>query len=135
MYMLDTNICIFLINNKHPEIARKITDIPSEKICVSTITQAELEFGVAKSRKPAKNAQALAKFLSVIRVLDFDTRAAEVYGEIRVDLERRGETIGYMDMLIAAHAKSSGYTIVTNNIREFDRIDGLQVENWVKESI
>jgi len=130
MYMLDTNICIYLINKKHPGIAQKITKIPQEKIYISTITQAELEFGVAKSQNPLQNAQALAKFLSTISVIDFDTQAAEAYGEIRANLQRKGNTIGHMDMLIAAHAKSKRFIIVTNNISEFARVEGLEMENW-----
>ena len=97
---------------------------------VSTITQSELEYGVSKSQQKAKHAQALAKFLSTVNVLDFDTKAAEVYGEIRVDLELKGKPIGPFDMLIAGHAKSAGLTIVTNNVREFGRVDGLVVEDW-----
>ena len=130
MYMLDTNICIFLINSKSPELARKITDIPFDEVCVSTITQSELEYGVSKSQNKKKNAQALVKFLSTVTVLDYDTKAAEVYGEIRADLERKGQVIGQLDMLIAAHAKSEELVIVTNNVREFGRVDGLVLEDW-----
>ena len=131
MYMLDTTICVYLINKKHLGLAQKIAEVPIEKICISTITQAELEFGVAKSQNSAKNAQALMKFLSTISVIDFDTQAAETYGEIRADLQRKGSVIGHMDMLIAAHAKSKGFVIVTNNVREFERVEGLVLENWV----
>ena len=131
MYMLDTNICIYLINHKLPELARRIADIPNDKICISVITQAELTFGIFKSKHPAKNAQALVKFLSAITVIDFGTKAAEAYGEIRADLERKGTMIGHMDMLIAAHARSQGFTIVTNNTREFERVEGLVSENWI----
>ena len=130
MYMLDTNTCIFLINNKSPGLAKKITDIPYENICVSTISQSELEYCVSKSQQKARNAQALAKFLSVVTVLDYDTNAAEAYGEIRADLEQKGQIIGQMDMLIAGHAKSGGHVIVTNNVSEFKRVDGLVVEDW-----
>jgi len=129
--MLDTNICIYLINNKYLKLAQKIASIPYEDICISTITQAELEYGVSKSLHPAKNSQALAKFLSTISIIDFDTNAAETYGDIRFDLERKGKTIGNMDMLIAAHAKSMNAVIVTNNTREFERVEGLVLENWV----
>jgi tRNA(fMet)-specific endonuclease VapC len=129
--MLDTNICVYFINNKLPDLARKIADIPSEQICISAITQAELEFGAAKSQNPAKNALALAKFLSVMSVHPFDGEASEAYGEIRADLEKRGEIIGNMDMLIAAHAKSREFVVVTNNVREFERVEGLKLENWV----
>ena len=131
--MLDTNICIYLINNKLPELAQKITDIPKDSICISVITQAELEFGVYKSQNPAKNAHALVRFLSAIGVIDFGTKAAAAYGEIRANLERKGTAIGNMDMLIAAHARSLGLTVVTNNTKEFARVEGLEIENWVSE--
>ena len=132
MYMLDTNICIYLINNKHPELAQKIANVPSDNIYISTITQAELEYGVSKSKNPVKNALALAKFLSVIRVIDFNTEAAQAYGDIRADLEQKGKLIGLMDMLIAGHAKSKGFIIITNNIREFERVERLNLENWTE---
>ena len=131
MYMLDTNICIYLVNQKQLSLAQKIVSIPIENICISVITQAELEYGIAKSKNIAKNAQALVKFLSTISVLNFDTRASEVYGEIRADLELKGCIIGPMDMLIAAHAKSKNFVLVTNNVHEFYFVDGLQIENWV----
>ena len=130
MFMLDTNICIYLINSKSPKLAKRIAETPVEEICVSAITQSELEYGVFRSQQTAKNAQALAKFLSTINVIDYDTKAAETYGHIRADLERKGIVIGNMDLLIAAHAESKGYTIVTNNIGEFIRVAGLKVENW-----
>jgi tRNA(fMet)-specific endonuclease VapC len=130
--MLDTNICIYLINKKPIDLAQKIAETANDTMYISTITQAELEFGVAKSQNKAKNAQALAKFLSVVNVIDFDTNAAEAYGEIRAALQIKGNLIGYMDMLIAAHAKSKGFTVITNNIREFTRVDGLAVEDWTK---
>ena len=132
MYMLDTDICIYIINKKSIELAKKILNVPADKICISTISQAELEYGVSKSQQPAKNAQALAKFLSVLKVINFDDEAAQVYGEIRADLESKGTVIGNMDMLIAGHAKSKGYILITNNEQEFKRVDSLIVENWVK---
>ena len=131
MYMLDTSICIYLINKKHPELAKKIIDIPRDKICMSSVTLAELEYGVAKSERINENAQSLKQFISVINVVDFDGLAAEKYGEVRAALERKGKTIGPLDMLIAGHAKSRGDTIITNNTSEFDRVDGLFVEDWV----
>ena len=130
-YLLDTDICIYLINKKHQNLAQRIVEVPSGDICVSSITQAELEYGVSKSRDKVKNSQALSKFLAVISVESFDSLAAVSYGQIRADLESRGETIGGMDLLIAGHAKSRGYTVVTNNVREYSRIEGLSVENWV----
>ena len=131
MYMLDTNICIYLINNKDPNLAKKIARVPVDEICISTISLAELEYGVSKSQQTAKNAQALAKFLSILSVVDFDDSAAQVYGEVRANLECNGTVIGDMDMLIAGHAKSKGYILVTNNEQEFKRVEGLIIENWV----
>ena len=131
-YMLDTDTCIYLINKKHPELAQKIINVPYENICISSITQAELEYGVSKSLNPAKNAQALTKFLSVINVVNFDSNAAISYGEVRANLERKGKVIGSMDMLIAGHAKSNGFIVVTNNVDEFERVEGIIIENWVK---
>ena len=131
MYMLDTNICIYLIRSKSPELARKITDIPSDDVYISTITQAELEYGVAKSKNPVKNAEALTKLLSTLNVISYDTQAAELYGVIRADLERRGCIIGALDLLIASHAKSRGFTVITHNANEFNRVKGLNVEDWV----
>ena len=130
MYMLDTNICIYLIKRKNPELARRIIDIPIEDIFVSSITVSELEYGVAKSTQIEKNHQSLLKFLSTVTVVDYDVLASKEYGLIRSDLEKRGEPIGQLDMLIAAHAKSRNAIIITNNEREFIKVTGLSVENW-----
>ena len=130
MYMLDTDICVYLIKRKSAKLAHRIADVPREQICISTITQGELEYGVSKSQSVAKNAQSLAGFLCTINVLPFDDNAAQIYGDVRAELERKGTPIGGLDTLIAAHAKSLGFTIVTNNVREFERVDGLKVENW-----
>ena len=130
MYMLDTNICIYLINEKSEDLALKIATIPNEQICISAITHAELEFGVAKSQRPDKNIRALTKFLATITVLPFDSKASEQYGIIRASLERVGQVIGQMDMLIAAHAKSNNFTVVTNNVKEFERVHNLKIEDW-----
>ena len=132
MYMLDTNICIYLIKNKSLTLAKKIVAIPENRIFISTIVQAELECGVAKSQNIAQNALALTKFLSTISVLPFDSEAAVMYGEVRADLERKGTPIGSLDTLIAAHAKSAGFVCVTNNVREFERVDGLVIEDWTE---
>jgi len=130
MYMLDTNICIFLIKNKSLELAKKIASVPENQIFISTIVQSELEYGVAKSQNITQNALALMKFLSTMSVIPFDCAASEEYGKIRADLERKGKPIGNMDMLIAAHAKAAGLVCVTNNVKEFGRVEGLAVEDW-----
>ena len=129
-YMLDTNICIYAIKNKPESVLRRLKEHDPAEICISSITYAELVHGVEKSQAREKNRLALALLLSRIEIIDFDDRAGECYGAIRADLERKGTPIGVMDMLIAGHALSLGYTIVTNNTREFERVNGLAIENW-----
>lgn len=129
-YMLDTNICIFVIKHKPENVIRKFIEHEPEDLCISSITYAELMHGVEKSQAREKNRLAIALFLSPISIVDFDNQAAEEYGRIRADLETKGNPIGPMDMLIAGHAISKGLTLVTNNTREFSRIEGLTVEDW-----
>ncbi len=100
------------------------------EVCISSITVAELDCGVEKSALPEQNRDALNEFLAPFEIMPFDDRAAEAYGRIRADLERRGTPIGSMDMLIAAHAQSLGVPLVTNNVKEFKRVPYLQVQNW-----
>lgn len=130
-YMLDTNICIYAIKNKPKEVCERLKEHELQEICISSITYAELMHGVEKSQAVEKNRIALSLLLAGMDVLDFDTNAAEEYGKIRASLEKKGLIIGPLDMMIAGHARSMGYTVVTNNVREFERIEGLNVENWV----
>lgn len=130
-WMLDTNICIYLIKKRPAEVIDKIKKLNPADIAVSTITVSELQYGAEKSGYPEKNRIALEQFLAVFEVVAFDTRAASHYGEIRFTLEREGTPIGAMDLLIAAHARAMGLILVTNNRREFERVSGLCVENWV----
>lgn len=130
-YMLDTNICIYVIKKKPESVIKKFLEYNPDDICISAITHAELMYGVEKSQLPEKNLAALTFFLSAIEVLEFNSMAAIEYGKIRVDLEKRGTPIGAMDMLIAAHAKAECLILVTNNTREFNRVDNLKVENWI----
>lgn len=130
MYMLDTNICIFAIKNKPATVLKKLTSYDPSDICISAITYAELRHGVEKSQAKQRNDLALTLFLSAIDIIPFGERAAEEYGRVRSYLESKGTPIGPMDMLIAAHAKSLGMTIVTNNTREFKRIPDLKIEDW-----
>lgn len=102
------------------------------EICISSVTYAELVHGVEKSQSIEKNRVALALLLANIEVMDFDSSAAESYGKIRADLEKTGKPIGPLDMMIAGHAKSLGYTVVTNNTKEFMRVNGLKLENWAE---
>ena len=131
-YMLDTNICIYYINKKSPHIMEKVRQYMLDGICISAITLAELEHGVAKSAYPERNADKLAQFLSIFDVLSFDGEAATVYGIIQADLQRKGTPISPMDTLISAHARAAGLTLVTNNLREFERVEGLALENWAE---
>ena len=130
-YMLDTNICIYLIKHKPPQVFEKLQEHNPDEICISAVTYAELVHGVEKSKAVERNRLALTILLSNIEILDFDMNAAEEYGRIRADLEKKGTPIGPLDMMIAGHAKSLGYTVVTNNVGEFKRVEGLQYENWV----
>jgi len=132
-YMLDTNICIYLIKQKPIRVMEKFSAHSVGDIGVSSITVGELWYGVAKSERQEANEQALEQFLLPLIVSEFDEEAAEVYGGIRAALEKEGRPIGAMDMLIAAHAVSLGVVLVTNNEREFSRVPELIVENWTSE--
>ena len=129
-YMLDTNIVIYMIKKQPESVLQKLQEYDPSDFCISSITLAEMEYGIAKSTSPEKNQAALSAFLSNIDILPFDDRAAVEYGDIRASLEKKGTPIGPNDMLIAAHARSLGLTIVTNNVREFRRVDGLMLDNW-----
>lgn len=129
-YMLDTNICIYIIKHKPESVYRRLMKIRPEDVCISSITYSELSYGVEKSEQKDRNRLALTLMLSNIEILEFDTAAAEEYGNIRARLEKTGTSIGSLDMLIAAHAKASGCTLVTNNLKEFSRVEGLKAENW-----
>lgn len=131
-YMLDTNICIYVIKQKPQKVFRHLLEMDPTDICISSVTYAELIYGVEKSAAAERNRLALSLLLSGIEIRDFDTRAADEYGSIRADLERRGTPIGPLDMMIAGHARSLGMTIVTNNEKEFVRVKGLKVENWAE---
>ena len=130
-YMLDTNICIYAIKNKPEKVLNTLKEKLNDGICISAITLAELAHGVEKSAARDKNRAALLRFLSILTVLPFDDLAAAEYGEVCANLQRKGTPIGTMDMLIAAHAKTEGLILVTNNTREFERVEGLTLENWV----
>ena len=129
--MLDTNIIIYAKNARPEAVLQRFRQYQPGDLCVSSITMAELEYGACNSNKPLQNRLALLTFLSNIDVLPFDADAARSYGEIRYDLKSKGQLIGANDMLIAAHAKSLGYTLITNNTGEFQRVEGLLLENWM----
>jgi tRNA(fMet)-specific endonuclease VapC len=128
--MLDTNAIIMAI--RHPEwpIYPKIKEHLGKDLCISAVTYGELEYGIRKSANPEKNRLAITKILLGIRILDFDSRAAVHFGDIFAELESKRMRIGDRDTMIAAHARSLGYTVVTNNTREFSRVKGLNVEDW-----
>ena len=132
-YMLDTNICIYVIKEKPESVIRKFLKNNPEEMCISSITYAELLYGVEKSKAIQKNRIALSLFLSPIKILEFNDYAAQEYGQIRADLEQKGMPIGSMDMLIAGHAKAEDLILVTNNTKEFQRVAGRKLENWAAE--
>ncbi len=129
-YMLDTNIIAYAVNRRPEVVLSRLMAHDPEEICISAVTMAELEYGVCKSSRPEQNRLALMAFLARIRVLPFDADAAREYGGIRDALTKRGTPIGANDLLIAAHAKALGLILVTNNTREFERVEGLALENW-----
>ena len=131
-YMLDTNICIYVIKHKPEKVFRKLQTIHPEDVCISSVTYAELVHGVEKSIAVEKNRLALSILLANMEILDFDVDAADCYGKIRAGLEKNGTPIGPLDMMIAGHAQSLGYTVVTNNVKEFSRVNALRIENWAE---
>ncbi len=130
-YMLDTNMCIYLIKRKPPEVLARFKQTQISQISISSITLSELFYGVSKSAKPEQNFMALSQFLAPLEILPFGSEAAQYYGELRTLLEKKGTPIGSLDMLIAAHALSIPCILVTNNEKEFVRAPGLKIENWI----
>ena len=128
--MLDTNMIVYAIKQRPACVLQRIRDHLADGLCISAVTMAELEYGICNSSRPEQNRLALMLFLSPVEILPFDSFAAAQYGEIRMNLKKRGDPIGSNDMLIAAHARSLGLTLVSNNLREFDKGTGLNIENW-----
>ena len=131
--LLDTDTCIHLIRRRSPEVVHRIKRYTPGDIGISSITLAELSFGVAKSNQPEKNAAALNEFIMPLDVAHFDDRAAWVYGRVRAALEKSGVAIGALDTLIGAQALSLGVALVTHNTREFSRIATLRLVDWIRE--
>lgn len=129
-YMLDTNICIYVMKNQPEQLRDKFNSL-AEQLCISSITLGELQYGAEKSSRREANAMRVQHFIARLQVLSFDDRAALQYGQLRAELERAGTPCGAYDMQIGAHARSEGLTVVTNNMREFTRMPGLRTENWV----
>jgi tRNA(fMet)-specific endonuclease VapC len=129
-YLLDTNICIYLINSKSEKLIKQFKTLDIGQLAISSISVAQLRYGASKSQATEKNNFALDQFLIPLEIVDFDTRSAASYGEVRTNLESKGKPIGPLDTLIAAQALAYGLTLITNNVREFKRVSGLKVENW-----
>lgn len=129
-YLLDTNVCIEVIRRRTKSVVEKLRGQPIGEVAICTVTVAELEYGVTKSTQQARNKVALLQFLAPFEILPFDQKAARRYGIIRRQLEQKGQTIGPMDLLIAAQALSANLTLVTNNVGEFTRVEGLRVADW-----
>ena len=130
-YMLDTNMCIFIIKHQPEDVIQRFMKHDPDDICISAITYAELAHGVEKSQAREKNRIALTVFLSEIQIVPFDDFAAQAYGVIKADLQNKGMPMGPLDTLIASHAKALNLTLVTNNTKEFARVAGLELEDWV----
>ena len=132
-YLLDTNICIYIINEKPDKVLRKFEQYPVHEFGISSITHAELQYGVEKSKNKNTNQDALDEFLLPLTILPLHgKKLVRCYGKIRASLESKGNTIGPLDMLIAAHVLSLDLTIISNNIKEFSRIPNLKCENWIR---
>lgn len=130
-YMLDTNICIYISRHQPQSVLEKFKSIAPGEIGISSITYSELMYGVYRSQHQEKNRNILVRLAESLDVIPYDLPAAEHYGEIRSTLEKQGQLIGSLDMLIVAHARSLSLTLVTNNAHEFKRVENLQLENWV----
>ncbi|WP_332773315.1 type II toxin-antitoxin system tRNA(fMet)-specific endonuclease VapC [Phenylobacterium sp.] len=128
-YLLDTNLCIRVLRDR-PRQVRERFNLEADSLCVSTIVLTELLHGAAKSDRPEHNRSEVERFAARLEVLPFDEAAADHAADIRANLERRGEPIGGYDLLIAGHARSRGLTVVTGNLAEFRRVDGLRCEDW-----
>ena len=129
-YMLDTNIAIYVIKRRPPEALATFNQHAGQ-LCISSISLAELLHGAEKSAKPDHNLRQVEDFISRLIVLDYGNKAAAHYGDIRAVLERKGTPIGVNDLHIAGHARSEGLTLVANNLKEFERVEALRLENWV----
>lgn len=132
-FLLDTNICIYIMKERPESVIRRFRQVDPRDVGISIITVAELEYGAAKSRDIQRNREQLRRFCQPFPVVGLSDEDVRVFGEVRTDLERRGLPIGAYDLLIAAQAKCRGLVLVTNNVREFERVQRLKIENWVDE--
>ena len=131
MFLLDTNICVFLMKNKYPELAEKLLNRDPSEIAVSSVTVYELEYGAAKSQWPERNRNNVRLFLAPFTIIPFDVNDAIMAGEIRHLLEKAGTPIGPYDLQIAAQGLARGFTVVTHNTGEFSRVPNLQLTDWI----
>ena len=131
-YMLDTDICSYVMKRSSPTLLERLAAVPVQEICISVITRGELLYGVRISPRPTRDRRALEGLLTYVEVLEFPDDAAVDYAEIRADLKARGTLIGANDLFIAAHARNLGLTLITNNMAEFSRVQGLALENWTE---
>ena len=129
-YLLDSNVCVDYLTGRYPSVTTQIQRVLPEELCLSSIVVAELRYGADKSARSRRNHRLLDVLIDEIPCRDFDSKAASIYGRVRVALERQGQPIGPNDMLIAAHALSLGLVLVSDNVREFKRVRGLKLENW-----
>ena len=134
LFMLDTDTCIFLMRGDSPALAAKVQSVPLQQQAMSAVTFAELTYGVqaAAAAKRKQNQSVLDSLVLHLAVLDWPQDAAKHYAEIRTDLKKRGAQLGAADLMIAAHARAMGAIVVTNNVKDFERVKGLEVENWSK---
>jgi tRNA(fMet)-specific endonuclease VapC len=130
VYMLDANICIYVIKTYPPKLREKFNAL-ADQLCISSIALGELHYGAEKSARRAENLTAIEHFVARLEVLPFGDRAAAHYGRLRAELERAGTPCGSHDLQIGGHARSEGLILVTNNMREFGRMPGVRAENWV----
>lgn len=132
LYMFDTNICIYLIIKRSDALLNRMRVFRTGEIGVSVMTVAELQYGVSESASKERNQAALEAFLLPLDIAEFTVEAAVVYGQVRAGLERQGRPIGPLDTMIAAHALSLDVPLITNNTREFERVEGLRLEDWTQ---
>ena len=129
--LFTTNICSYIIKKKPEHVFHKFQSVPTDNLCISIITYAELYYGIEKTKSKKVNEDVIDAFLTMLKIFDWDKNAARTYAKIRNDLTLKGEIIGNMDLMIAAHALSLKATVITNNVAEFKRIKKLKVENWI----
>ena len=131
MYLLDTDVCIYLLRGRAPAVAERLRNLPLEEIGTTAITVAELRYGALRSTRPRENARRVDLFVAPLTVLPFDQEAGQHFARVKAQLAAAGQLIGPMDLLIAGIALANGAILVSNNSREFDRVQSLRVENWL----